>query len=699
MKRTLAVTLFLALTILLATTCFAQPTTQQIQTWFAPNQLMTIGVYYYPEAWPESQWERDIANIKHLGFEYIHLAEFAWAFMEPSEGNFQFAWLDRVVALAQRNGLKVVLCTPSATPPVWLTRAHPEILMINADGHRMDHGSREHADWSSPVYRQYVERIDAKMAEHYGANPTVIGWQIDNELSHYGSGVSFAPPSQLKFRNWLREKYGTIDKLNADWGNAFWSQMYSSFDQIDMPNQRDLVAAANPHSLLDLRRWFAAEAADYLRFQASVLRRYAKNQWVTTNFMMNFDQVNPALTQKDLDINTFTMYPVSGGLNRGELGFRMGDPAVIAFTHDFMRNLGGGVEGPMELQPGQVNWAGVNPWPLPGVIHSWIMRGFGQGARIVCTYRYRQPLFGDEEYHKAIVEPDGVTLAPGGKEFVEAIQDVEALRKLYAPNTKEPEDYAARRTAFLNSVENRWDIDNHTQTYRWNTVDHWMKYYRALKSVMAPVDVLTEDRDWSKYRYLVAPSYQLVDKELITRFTTYAENGGTLILTARSGQMDRRGHLWESLWAEPIYDLIGAAIPKYDVLPNGRNGKVAAGGKTYEWGSWGDIIEPRPGTEVLATYSDQFYKGKAAAISHKLGKGRVIYIGVDTITGDLEADLIRAIYAKTPALPINFFVDWRDGFWTASNFTDVAQPIPAPASAKIISGKRVVPPGETTIWQ
>lgn len=687
------------LTLLLAALAAAQPNPQQIKTWFPPDQLMSIGVYYYPEAWPESQWERDIANIRKLGFEYIHLAEFAWAFMEPSEGNFQFAWLDRVVALAQRNGLKVVLCTPSATPPVWLTRAHPEILMINADGHRMDHGSREHADWSSPVYRQYVERIDAKMAEHYGANPTVIGWQIDNELSHYGSGVSFAPPSQLKFRNWLREKYGTIDKLNADWGNAFWSQMYSSFDQIDMPNQRDLVAAANPHSLLDLRRWFAAEAADYLRFQASVLRRYAKNQWVTTNFMMNFDQVNPALTQKDLDINTFTMYPVSGGLNRGELGFRMGDPAVIAFTHDFMRNLGGGVEGPMELQPGQVNWAGVNPWPLPGVIHSWIMRGFGQGARIVCTYRYRQPLFGDEEYHKAIVEPDGVTLAPGGKEFVEAIQDVEALRKLYAPNTKEPEDYAARRTAFLNSVENRWDIDNHTQTYRWNTVDHWMKYYRALKSVMAPVDVLTEDRDWSKYRYLVAPSYQLVDKELITRFTTYAENGGTLILTARSGQMDRRGHLWESLWAEPIYDLIGAAIPKYDVLPNGRNGKVAAGGKTYEWGSWGDIIEPRPGTEVLATYSDQFYKGKAAAISHKLGKGRVIYIGVDTITGDLEADLIRAIYAKTPALPINFFVDWRDGFWTASNFTDVAQPIPAPASAKIISGKRVVPPGETTIWQ
>jgi beta-galactosidase len=687
------------LTLLCAAASLAQPNPQQIKTWFPPDQLMTIGVYYYPEAWPESQWERDIANIKKFGFEYIHLAEFAWAFMEPTEGNYQFGWLDRVIAIAQRNGLKVVLCTPSAAPPVWLSRNHPETLMVDSNGRRMDHGSREQGDWNSPVFRQYVERIDAKMAERYGTNPNVWGWQIDNELSHYGAGVSYAPAAQTTFRAWLREKYGTIDRLNADWGNAFWSQMYGSFDQIDLPNQKELVAAANPHALLDLRRWFAEEAADYLRFQAAVLRRYVKNQWVTTNFMSSFDQVNPALSEKDLDIMSFTMYPVRGNLEMGELGFRMGNNALIAFMHDFLKNLGSGIEGPMELQPGQVNWAPVNSWPLPGVVHSWIMLAFAQGGRLVCTYRYRQPLFGDEQYHKTIVEPDGVTLAPGGKEFVQAIQEVQALRRLYKPDAPEPADYASRRTAFLNSFENRWDIDNHPQTYRWNTMDHWMKYYRALKSVMAPVDVLTENRDFSKYRYLIAPSYQMIDKDLVARFTSYAENGGTLILTSRTGQMDRRGHIWETLWAEPIYDLIGAAIPKYDVLPNGRNGKVTAGGKTYEWGSWGDIIEPRPGTEVLATYADQFYKGSAAAISRRLGKGRVVYIGVDTLTGDLEADLIRSIYGRTPGLPLNFFVDWRDGFWTALNFTDAAQPIPAPATAKILSGKRVVPPGDTTIWQ
>lgn len=221
--------------------------------------------------------------------------------------------------------------------------------------------------------------------------------------------------------------------------------------------------------------------------------------------------------------------------------------------------------------------------------------------------------------------------------------------------------------------------------------------------MLAPVEVITEDKDFSKYPYLIAPSYQLLDKELIGRFTAYAENGGTLILTCRTGQKDRRGHIWESLWAEPIYDLIGAAIPKYDVLPNGRNGKVSAGLRTYEWGSWADIIEPRPGTQVLATYSDQFYKGGAAAVSHKLGKGRVVYIGVDTLNGDMEADLIWSIYssggARPAKLPLNFMVDWRDGFWVAGNFTDIAQPIPAPGTAKILSGKRVVPPGDTAIWQ
>lgn len=675
----------------------------QVQAWFPPEKLMTIGVYYYPEAWPESQWERDFANIKKFGFEYVHMAEFAWAIMEPEEGRFEFAWLDRAVELARKNGLKVVLCTPTATPPAWLSQKHPEILMVRADGMQMKHGAREQADWSSPVYRGYVEKIVAKMGERYGKNPIVWGWQLDNELSHYGAGMSYAPASQSKFRNWLKEKYGAVAQLNTDWGNTFWSQMYNNFDQIEMPDPQALVASPNPHAMLDLHRWFASEAADYLRFQATVLRRSVQKQWITTNFMMNYELINPALSERDLDILSFTMYPVSGGLFRGELGFRMGDPAIVSFTHDYLRNLGSGIEGAMELQPGQVNWAPVNPLLQPGVVHAWIMRGFGLGARLVCVYRYRQPPAGDELYHKTMVEPDGVTLAQGGKEFVQAIGDVNKLRALYRPNTQPPADYSARKTAFIASFESRWDINNHKQTTRWDTTGHWMKYYRALKSMMAPVDVVSEQKDLSAYPFVVAPAQQLVDRAMVDRWTKYVEAGGTLILTCRSGQKDRRGHIWETLWAEPLYNLIGAAIPRYDVLPPGRNGSVTAAGKQYQWGAWADILEPRAGTQTLAIYADQFYQGSAAATSHKLGKGTAVYIGVDTLEGDLEADLLRQVYeargAKPARLPLNFMVDWRDGFWTATNFTDTTQRVPAAASAKLIVGERDLPVGGVAIWQ
>lgn len=669
--------------------------------WFPKRDMLTVGVYYYPEAWPESQWARDMSNIRKLGMEFVHMGEFAWYFMEPQEGNYQFDWLEKNVALAAQNGLKVVLCTSSATPPIWLTRAHPEILMIDAQGRTMDHGSREHADWSSPLYREYVTKIDTQLAKRFGRDPRVWGWQIDNELSHYGRRFSYSPAATTKFREWLKEKYGTIDKLNSAWGGAFWSTMYQSFDQIDIPNEETLVADPSPHAVLDFRRWFAHEAADYLKMQATVLRQYSKNQWITTNFMSMHGDVDPAMSQKTLDVFSWTHYPVHGEMNEGPLGFRLGSSEEMSFMHDFMRSFNG-LSGPMELQPGQVNWGAVNPWPLPGAIHMWIVRAFGAGARLVCTYRYRQPLYGSELYHKGLAETDGVTPSPGGREYSQAMQDVVELRKHYNPDAHEPAAYAARRTAFLISFDARWDIENHPQTKRWDTTGHWFRYYRALKSMMAPVHIITADRDFSKYPFVLAPAYQLVDEDLIRRFTDYVQNGGHLILTCRTGQKDMRGHLWEGPWAEPILPLIGARIPFYDLLPIGVNGRVTAHGKEYAWGSWGDILQPDDGTEVLAQYADQFYEGRAAAVEHKLGKGTVTYIGVDTLDGELERALLHRLYQSVGANPAdlspNFQVDWRDGFWVATNFASQPQQIPASQNAHILVGTRTVPPGGAAVW-
>jgi beta-galactosidase len=670
---------------------------------FPDSDLMKIGVYYYPEAWPQSQWPRDIANIRKLNLEFVHMGEFAWAFMEPEEGHFDFAWLDRAVQLCADQGLKVVLCTPSPTPPIWLTQEHPEVLMIDAAGRRMEHGTRQQATWSSDVYRRYVGRIDAALARRYGHNPAVWGWQIDNELSHYGKEPDYSDASQAKFRTWLQSKYGTIANLNRAWGDSFWSQMYQNFDQIRLPNQAEEVAQLNPQAVLDAQRWFADEAADYIRFQAGVLRQYCDSrQWVTTNFMHLFAAVDPGRSSKDLEIITWTHYPAHGNLNDGPLGFRLGDAASMSFFHDYTRTLNG-YEGLMELQPGQVNWGDVNPQPYPGAVHLWIMRAFAAGARIVCSYRYREVLSGAEMYHYGFVGTDGVTPTTGGRQYAQAASEIQLLRQRANPGAPMPAAYAARKTAILYSLDSRWDVDNHKQTVRWDTIGHILKYYRGLKELGCPTDVITEDRDFGAYPFLVVPADQLVDAALVRRWTEYASNGGHLVITCRTGQKDREGHLWEGPWAMPIVGLIGARISFYDTLPSPVEGKVEAGGRDYAWSSWGEVLEPAPGTTPLARYADQYYAGGTAAVTRRLGKGDVTYIGVDSEDGGLEASLLRGVYERA-GVPVenfapDFLVDWRDGFWVATNFTDREQTAPIPAGADVLVGSRSLPIAGVAVWR
>ncbi|MBF9141144.1 beta-galactosidase [Hymenobacter properus] len=674
--------------------------------YFPAADMMTIGVYYYPEAWPESQWARDFANMRKLGLEFVHMGEFAWGLYEPQEGKYSLDWLERAVKLASQAGLKVVLCTPSAAPPVWLAENHPETMMVSAQGRRQAHGTREQGNWSSPLFRQYVAKINTQLAQRFGQNPAVVGWQIDNELSHYGRQFSYDDFSKTKFQAWLKQKYGTIDNLNRDWGNVFWSQLYQNFEQIRIPNPDELVATPNPHALLDFERWFADEAADYIREQAATLRQHSRHQWVTTNHMATHRDVNPALTRKDVDITTWTVYPVHGEVfpENGPLGFRLGNGAMLGFMHDFTRPLNG-YSGVMELQPGQVNWGDVNPQPLPGAVHMWLMHAFGSGANLICSYRYRQPRAGSELYHYGFVGPDGVTPLPGGLEYAQAMREVTQLRQLRKPNATMPARHAARRTALLYNVDNRFDLDNQTSTTRWNSMGHLLRYYRGLKTLNCPVDVITEDQDFSKYPFVVAPAYQLLDKTLVDRWTAYVQNGGHLVLSVRTGQKDRRGMLWEGLWAMPILDLIGAKFNDrpFDMLPGQVKGQVTAAAKKYDWGSWGEQLVPNAGTNVLATYADQFYAGAAAVVTRKLGKGTVTYVGAESLAGDLERDVLRQVYAAANVavenLPDQLMVNWRDGFWVATNFTSSKQAVPAPASAKLLVGTRELEPGGVAVWQ
>ncbi|MBI5770929.1 MAG: beta-galactosidase [Verrucomicrobia bacterium] len=671
---------------------------------FPPADLMRIGAYYYPEAWPEAQWRRDMAYMKILGMEFVHMGEFAWAFLEPTEGNFDFAWLDKNIALAAEQGLKVVLCTPTPTPPIWLTQKYPDTLMVDAAGRRQAHGTRQHACWNSDAYLVRVTKIVNELGRRYGKDARVWGWQLDNELTHYGKEPCFCDHCQREFQAWLEKKYQTIAALNRDWGNSFWSQMYQRFDQIRLPNPAEYPAQFNPHHMLDSQRWFAEDIADYMRFQTGILRKYCgHNQWITTNHIHNFPSVNPALTARDFDIVTWTLYPVHGNANEGPLGYRLGSSATLTFAADFMRSLNGQA-GIMELQPGQVNWGEVNPQPYPGAVRLWIMRAFAAGQKFVCTYRYRQPLSGAELYHYGLVGPDGVTPTTGGEQYSQAAREIARLRAVAQPGAPLPEKLAARRAAILYSYDNRWDLDNHKQNKAWDTYGHLLKYHSALKRAGAPVDVITEDKDFSAYKILVAPAYQLLDDKLVARWKTFVEAGGHLILSCRTGHKDRRGFLWEGPWAKPILDLIGARIKFYDTLPAPHTGKVKTNdGAEHTWNTWAEVLES-DNTAITARYADHYYAGGFAANWRTLGKGTVTYIGVDTQDGTLEAQLVREVVGRTgdrtaESFPEGFCVDFRDGLWIATNYTEKTVTAPIPSGAKLILGTRDVPIAGVTVWQ
>ena len=254
----------------------------QTSSWFNDKDLTLTGVYYYPEHWDESQWERDFKKMHELGFEFTHFAEFAWAQLEPEEGRYDFSWLDKAVALAAKYDLKVIMCTSTATPPVWMSRKYPEILLKNEDGTVLDHGARQHASFASPLYRELSYKMIEKLAQHYGSDSRIVGWQLDNEPAVQ---FDYNPKAELAFRDYLRTKYNhDIQLLNDAWGTAFWSEAYSSFDEITLPKRVQMFM--NHHQILDYRRFAAAQTNDFLNEQCLLIRKYAKNQWIISPTMM-----------------------------------------------------------------------------------------------------------------------------------------------------------------------------------------------------------------------------------------------------------------------------------------------------------------------------------------------------------------------------------------------------------------------------
>ena len=406
---------------------------------------------------------------------------------------------------------------------------------------------------------------------------------------------------------------------------------------------------------------------------------------------------------KALDFVSYTRYMVYGGdRGIGRKGYRLGDPLRIPLANDYFRSISS-TYGVMELQPGQVNWGSINSQPLPGAVRLWLWQVFAGGSQFTCTYRFRAPLYGYEQYHYGIIGTDGVTPTPGGLEFAKFITEINKLRKAYNAKLDVPEAYAARKTGILYNPVNIMAMEMNRQTTEWNSYNHVMKYYKALKSFGAPVDFLKDEADFAKYPVLIVPAYQQIDKELIAKLQQYANNGGNLVLTCRTGHQDRNGHLWETPFAAPIYDLIGAEIESYDLLMPYAPDQISFEGNNYEWSSWGELLNPRKGTETWATYQGDFYAGKPAVIHRKSGKGTVTYIGVDSRSGEMENKVLSKLYGQkkiaVESYPEGINVEYRDGFGIATNMGEKPYEISLPGKADVLIGKPTIPTGEVLVWK
>jgi beta-galactosidase len=476
----------------------------------------TLGVCYYPEHWPEAQWAEDAARMAALGLTWVRIGEFAWSRMEPEPGRLDWGWLDRAIETLGNAGLKVVLGTPTATPPRWMLTKHPDMLPVARDGSTRNFGSRRHYCFSHQGYRAESARIVTLMAERYGKHPHIAAWQTDNEYSCHDTTLSYSQPALHEFRNWLAQKYQSPDALNRAWGNVFWSMDYDHFEDIALPNLT--VTEANPSHIMDFRRFSSDQVVSYNRIQTDIIRKHSPYP-IAHNYMGRVTDFDHFDTGADLDIASWDSYPLGFLSDRLEATpdhkrrfARQGDPDLQAFHHDLYRAVGKGRWWIMEQQPGPVNWAPYNPDPLPGMARLWAWEAFAHGAEAVCYFRWRQAPFAQEQMHAGLLRSDSVA-APAHDEAAQVAQELAQMPDVGT---------AAAPVALVFDYASAWAWETQPQGRDFDYFRLAFAFYKALRRLGLNIDIIAPDTaDLSAYKLVVAPGVATLSKQVLAALKSY----------------------------------------------------------------------------------------------------------------------------------------------------------------------------------
>jgi beta-galactosidase len=532
-----------------------------------------LGVCYYPEHWPEHEWEQNAERMVAAGLTWVRIAEFAWQRMEPREGVYDFDWLDRAIDILGKAGLKVVMCTPTATPPRWMFDKFPDLHLVTKDGVARKFGSRRNYCFSHVGFRGEAARITRVLAKRYGQNQYVEAWQTDNEYGCHDTTISYSDAARTGFRDWLAQTYQSTEALNRAWGNVFWSLDYDSFDQIDLPHQ--LVTDANPAHEMAFRRYSSAQVVAFNRVQTEILRAHTRAP-LTHNYMGAITDFDHYDVGQDLDIASWDSYPIGFLSDRIQATpehkarfLRQGDPDMQAFHHDLYRSVGKGRMWVMEQQPGPVNWAPYNPAPLNGMARLWAWEAFAHGAEAVCYFRWRQPAFAAEQMHTALLRPDGKD-APALAEALEVSREISELPEVGT---------ATASVALIFDYASAWAWQIQPQGADFEYFRLCMSHYRALRRAGLSVDILPPDTaDLSQYKLVLAPGLMTLSDTLRAALEAF---NGTALIGPRSNV--KNTELSIAVPLGPNLPNLDCEVVNTESIPPNSRIKLKNGGAIHHW--------------------------------------------------------------------------------------------------------------------
>lgn len=629
---------------------------------------MYLGVDYYPEHWEEHMLEQDLERIAGMGANIIRIGEFAWHLMESTEGNYDFSFFDNVIKRAKEHDLKVIFGTPTATFPAWLAKKHPSILSKDQYGHIRVFGGRRQYCYNSDVYVEYSEKIVRKLVVNYKDEESIVAWQIDNEFGHEGSDLCYCEQCHIKFQQFLRERYGDVSELNKVYGTIFWGQTYNDFEEIPLP--QPTITTHNPALQLDWARFRSHSVNAYGKMQIDIVKSCkGEQQEVTHNFSGGFFEKAYDLNAiaEGLDFVSYDNYPVWGGL-REPL-----KPEYVAMAHDYMRGLKNKNYWIVEELMGAQGHNVIGYLPRPNQAKMWAYQAMAHGCENLLFFRWRGMTRGAEQFCLGIIDQNNEE----GRKYQEVksyMEDVKKYEKVLKSVIKSD-------VAVLYDYDNNWSWYIQQQSAEFNFTQELVRLYAPFYRLNTSIDVISVEKDFSRYRVIIVPVMQIIDEELGRRFEAFAANGGTIIFSFRAGIKDRANNLnFQKVYPCNIRTMTGIKILESEALQQGQHVQIIGAGE-YEGKEgkctvWRDLITSE-GAEVLYRYGDKFYRENACITMNRYGAGKVYYVGAGVDREILE-DIARVIaddlgiktMASPPGLEIVIREEGQDEWCIITNHTE-----------------------------